>query len=114
MRIIRWLIGLPIILVILCFALVNRGNVTLSFWPSDIDVNLPLSLLIIGIFFAGAVFGQLLAWLASLSRRIESARLRRALQRLQNDKAILPPEPTANPSTLQPSLIAKLKGVFKK
>lgn len=92
LRLLRWVICLPIVFIVLGFALVNRGDVTLSFWPSDVEIALPLSLLIVGVFFAGALFGQALAWLGSLGRRIEAARLKRAMQKLQSDQAVLPPK----------------------
>ncbi len=114
LRLLRWVIGLPIILIVLGFALVNRGDVTLSFWPSDVEIALPLSLLIVGVFFAGALFGQALAWLGSLGRRIESARLKRAMQKLQSDQAILPPKDvTTALSPAKPSSLAKLTRFFK-
>lgn len=111
MRLIYGLISLPLLALVLCFALANRQDVILSFWPADAQVALPLSILLLGVFVGGVLVGLFWSWCASLGRRIESLRLRRALRILNEDKAVQPPTAPASPSA---SFSQKLIGVFKK
>ncbi len=103
MRYLSWLITLPILLALINFALANRNDVTVSFWPFDAEVTLPLSVLLVGMLFLGLLLGSFVAWLASLKHRFHARRLSRELARLYADKATALPE----------SLADRLKNKFK-
>lgn len=60
MRFLTWLISLPIPIVVLIFALQNREQVELSFWPFDVQIAMPLSFLAVGLVAVGFVVGVLL------------------------------------------------------
>ena len=55
-----WLIGVPLLVIGGLFAAVNRQVITLSFWPLNLDLDLPLfAALLVALFFgfvAGALF----------------------------------------------------------
>lgn len=65
-RVLRWLVGLPIAIVVIAFAIANRRWVTLSFDPFSIEapsraIDLPLWLLV----FFGVLIGLLVGWTAA-------------------------------------------------
>lgn len=65
-RIFRWAVGLPIVLLVIAFAVANRRWVTLSLDPFSqeapkLALDLPLWLL----FFLGILLGLLVGWFAS-------------------------------------------------
>jgi lipopolysaccharide assembly protein A len=65
----RLIIALPLLLIMVLFALSNRMPVRLGIWPTDYALELPLSLAILAgmaiAFFAGA----LLVWFSALAQR---------------------------------------------
>lgn len=113
LRILSWIITVPLALLVLDFALSNRGDVTVSFWPSDLEISLPLSILLLGVWLIGLFMGQLMGWFSSFARRIETRRLKKALRALQEDTRVLPP---SGKPTLPARFLSKInfQGVFKK
>lgn len=62
MKRLRWLITVPLALILVVFAVNNRHPVTVSLWPLDFDVEWPLFVFVyIGV-FAGFVTGAVIAW----------------------------------------------------
>jgi uncharacterized integral membrane protein len=101
-RLLRWLVGLPIVLIVIAFAVANRRWVTLSLDPFSQDapsasIDLPLWIL----FFLGIFVGLLVGWAASWwaqgkhrkaarDARAESAKLQSELAELR--RASPPPQ----------------------
>ncbi len=77
MRLISWIITLLFLLVALAFTVKNNGDVTLSFWPFDAAITLPLPLLVFGLLFIGFFMGSLMTWFGSLHYRFEARGLRK-------------------------------------
>jgi uncharacterized integral membrane protein len=79
----RFLIGLPFLLVLILFALANRQPVTLSLWPTGLSLTTPISVAILvgmgGAFLLGAVF----VWIPALGARRRARRFERATRRLE-------------------------------
>jgi len=83
-KFISWIISIPLALVIIIFSLVNRGAVTIDFWPFPAAIGIPLFALILAALMVGILWGGMAAWLAAgrsrkrareLTRRIESAEM---------------------------------------
>lgn len=118
------LIGLPIIVALLVFAFVNNNMVEISFWPTDIEATISLSVLIVLLYALGYIIGWFFSWLSY-------APIRRALraQKKQNRKMSKEQEKlskeveglrgnidelkAAAPKPEKPSFLAKLKGLFR-
>lgn len=87
MKLMFWIVGLPLLLVAGFFAVANRETVTVSLWPIAESLQMPLFLAIAAPFYVGFAFGALIAWGASGQGRVrarEAARRAAALQR-END-----------------------------
>ncbi|WP_404381097.1 lipopolysaccharide assembly LapA domain-containing protein [Caenispirillum salinarum] len=72
MKLIRWLIGLPLAAVAIIFAVSNRQMVTVELWPFPWTADLPLYLLSLGTLAVGIVIGALFAWTAGSHKRAQS------------------------------------------
>jgi len=96
----RLLISLPILLLLVLFALSNTGTVRLAFWPTDFSVQAPLSLVILGGMAFAFLLGGLLVWIAELGQRRRARRAEHTVrlleQQVQELKARLP-EPALPP-----------------
>lgn len=75
------LIGLPLTIILLVFAFVNNDMATFSLWPTDIEVTVSQSVIIILLYALGYLAGWFFTWLSY-------APIRRALrnQKKQNRK----------------------------
>ena len=77
MRIIGFLlITLPIAVVVVSFAVSNRGSVALEFWPLPGDMLLPVYLMVLAPLVVGFLIGAFIAWLSAGKHR-ELARMRK-------------------------------------
>jgi len=83
-RIIRLLITLPILLVLLLFALSNREPARLSLWPTDFNLELPLALAILGASALAFLAGGLLVWFSVLTQRRRARRAEDAVRLLED------------------------------
>lgn len=78
MRVIYWIISIPLAVLITIFAVSNRALVTLSFWPLPFEIDLPLFLPLLLALVLGLVIGVAFEWL-------REGRNRRALRRSENE-----------------------------
>lgn len=84
LRILSWIVGIPIAAAIVAFAVANRGSVKLSLLPLPFEIELPLYLVALGAMLAGLILGGLIACLSAgrLRRRArQSAREAEAASR---------------------------------
>lgn len=67
-RLISWIVGLPVAVIFIAFAVANRRAVTVSFDPLSLDtpalaIQLPLWLVLAGGVLVGLITGWVAAWL---------------------------------------------------
>jgi uncharacterized integral membrane protein len=89
-RILRWVVWLPIIILVVGFAVANRKWVTLSFNPMTQDVpsmDLPLWLLFFLGIFVGAIVGWIGSWIAQGKHRKAAREARSEVSKLQVELA---------------------------
>jgi uncharacterized integral membrane protein len=77
-----------LIAIILCvplavFALSNTQIVALGLWPTDLVLDVPLSLAILGGMAVAFLVGGLVVWLAELGQRRRARRAERTVRLLQ-------------------------------
>jgi lipopolysaccharide assembly protein A len=96
----RLLIALPLLLLLVLFALSNREPVRLGLWPTDYSLVVPLSLAVLGGMAVAFLVGGLLVWVSALAQRRRARRAEQTVQLLeaqvQELKARLP-QPLAPP-----------------
>ena len=99
----RFLIGVPVLVLLVLFALSNKQVVTMGLWPTDITVDAPLS---VAVLVASAVFfvaGALMTWGASLAARTRTLQARP----VPEPRAAAAPQPDA-PAALPNRAMATL------
>lgn len=89
MRYLSWLITLPLILTILCFAIGNRDPSVINLWPFGVQVAMPIFLLVLLPLALGLIAGGLMLWMASLRHRLAARRLGKELAALKLEMAKL-------------------------
>lgn len=63
------LIGLPVAIIIVVFAVSNRQAVTLTFWPLPGDVTMPVYLLSGMVLLVGFALGGIISWIGGGQQR---------------------------------------------
>ena len=83
MRLIFWLLGLPLGLVVVVFAIANRQEIHLDLWPLPFGIDLAAYLAVLAPLALGLVIGALLAFAASLAIRRRARDQRRRADSLE-------------------------------
>ena len=93
----RLLIALPLLLLLVLFALSNTAPVRLRLWPTDYALELPLSLAVLGAMAIAFLLGGGMVWVSELAQRRRARRAEQAVRLLeaqvQELKARLPQAP---------------------
>ncbi len=79
----RVLLAAPLMFILILFALSNKQVVGLGLWPTDVQIELPVSvavLAIAGLFF---LFGALVAWSGTLAERTRAKRAEATIRQLE-------------------------------
>jgi uncharacterized integral membrane protein len=71
----RLLVAVPLLVLLVLFALSNTKSVPIGLWPTDLAVEVPLSMAVLVGMGAAFLFGGLLVWFSALAQR---GRARRA------------------------------------
>lgn len=64
-KILSWMITLPLGLIIIVFSIANRAPVEVSIWPLPFTAEIPLYIISLIALVAGVVWGGISAWLAA-------------------------------------------------
>lgn len=91
----RWIIGGPLLLLLVLFALSNPQPVRLTIWPFDLALEAPLSLAVLLAMAVAFLLGALIAWLGTLAALSRARRAEEKVRLLDAQvsalKARLPP-----------------------
>ena len=69
MKLLFWILGIPLIVAIVAFATSNRAPVTLDLWPFPFAVEPPAYAVIFGASFVGFLAGGAYAWTSATKKR---------------------------------------------
>lgn len=87
MRVLSWIITLPIVVVAVLFAISNRGEVVLALWPLPFTLEAPLYLAALVALLAGFLAGGIVTWLAQHRNRRRASVLSDRAARLERELA---------------------------
>lgn len=79
----RLLIGIPLLILLVLFALSNTASVRLGLWPTDFAIEMPLSLAILSIAAIAFLMGGLLVWVNELGQRRRARRAEQTMRLLE-------------------------------
>lgn len=106
MRYVVWILRLLVFVIVLMFALNNMQAVSVRFFQDLVVSDVPLIIVMLSTFVLGVVFGFLMAFPGMMRRRREAARLRRDVERLEeqarNAKAPVQSTPLETTAPLSP------------
>ena len=111
MRLVGWLLALPLSLLAVVFAVANRHGLRLEMWPLPWSLELPVYLAVLGPLVIGMVVGGVLAWTAGHRVRMTARQQRRRAESLERQlvaagaaaPATVPAPATASPQLPPPS-----------
>ncbi len=83
------ILALPLLLLLVLFAISNTAPVSLQLWPFDLSWVLPLAGAVLGASLLAFLLGALLAWGSGLRYRAQARQLRRAAGLLEAELAEL-------------------------
>jgi uncharacterized integral membrane protein len=89
LRYVSWILTIPLTLIVISFAVSNRGQILFQLWPLPEGVNLPAFLVIFGALIFGIFIGGSAAWLSSLKFRNLARRRHRQIIKLESELASL-------------------------
>lgn len=108
-----WIITVPIAIVVVLFAVVNRAPVALSLWPLPWEIEAPVFLFTLGAIVFGFLFGAVVAWVSGGATRhklrttqrelAEAQEMIGKLKRQQEQAAALPSAATRSTTALPPA-----------
>ena len=75
---------LPVGLILVTFAVINRGSVTIDLWPLPIGMQAPLSAVVLLSLIAGVIWGGVASWMAAGTDR---KRARNSSQRANQEES---------------------------
>ena len=93
MKLVFWIVVVPVATVLALFAMSNREAVTLGLWPLSFELDLPLYLAILGALLIGFISGVVAVWIAGRHRRRENRRRARRIAALETDLAAREAQP---------------------
>ncbi|EME71188.1 hypothetical protein H261_04600 [Paramagnetospirillum caucaseum] len=79
MRLLAWITGLPLAVLVAVFAVANRAEIHFDLWPLPFGVDLPGYLAVLAPLGIGLAGGFLLGWASGLKARLRAGSLRRRL-----------------------------------
>ncbi len=71
MNFVRKLIGIPLIIIVVIFAVINNDFATFTLKPFNLNITISLSVLILVLFFAGYLLGRLDSFVANAPIRAQ-------------------------------------------
>jgi uncharacterized integral membrane protein len=112
-RILRWIVGLPIAIVVIAFAIANRQWTRLSLDPFSsespiLSINMPLWALFIFGVFIGILVGWAACWLAQSKWRKLARERAREIAQLQSEITMT----KHGPEKIEAQMLAPLPGLM--
>ncbi len=75
----------PFLLILVVFALSNMAPVSLAFWPTDLQLQVPLSVAVLVVSAVFFILGAIVTWLASLTQRRRARRAEKRVRTLEGE-----------------------------
>jgi lipopolysaccharide assembly protein A len=98
LRVVRLVIAALLLLLLVLFTLSNTAALRLSLWPTDYNLTLPASIVILGAMVVAFLAGAVLVWLGELGQRRRARQAEQTVKLLEEQVKMLraqrsPPTP---------------------
>ncbi|MGE5506741.1 MAG: lipopolysaccharide assembly protein LapA domain-containing protein [Actinomycetota bacterium] len=94
MKVLNWIVGLPLAVLLVMFAVANRREVTVELWPLPWSMDLPLYLAVMAPLTIGLLAGAAITWLSGAPARRRAREQRRRAVELERQLAEMQPKIT--------------------
>lgn len=85
MSILKWIVGVPLVVLAIAFAVANGEHVTFTYSPIHAPINWPLYALVLCALVLGFVIGSFMTWAAGYQGRADKRALARQNKELQKE-----------------------------
>ena len=85
MKLVPWLVTLPLAIIIVLFAESHRDGVSVTFWPIPLAIEAPLYLIVLLALAVGFIAGELVAWINGRHHRRHARRRARRIEELERE-----------------------------
>ncbi len=99
----RWLITVPVAIIVVVFAVNNRGDVGVSLWPLDLNISWPLFIFVFIGLGIGFALGAALMWLNAAPARRRAREQASRIRELERAEKTADRETTAAPVAQPPA-----------
>lgn len=89
MRILYWLIALPLAAILVSFTISNRADVVLQLWPLPFEMGVPLAFVGFAALFLGFIAGGGIVWVNGQKTRSRASRAERKLNSQAREMAVM-------------------------
>ena len=89
MKIVSWIVLVPVAVAVIVFAVSNREATEVDFWPTPYSFTLPLFSVVLGSVLVGFCLGAATAWISAAPRRWRERALARDLAKAERELALL-------------------------
>lgn len=89
MKLLFWIVGVPLLLIAAFFAIANRESVSVSLWPLADAVHVPLFVAIVAPLYLGFLLGAGATWIAGGRTRARARDASRRAAALEQENAAL-------------------------
>lgn len=83
MTLLKWIIGVPLVIACIAFAVANGDTVTFTYSPIHEPINWPLYALVLLSIVIGFVIGSVMTWAAGHAQRKERREMNKQNKKLQ-------------------------------
>jgi len=104
------LVFIPVAVVVVIFAVTNRGPVTVSLWPLPYDIVIPLFVAVLGATAAGALLGGGVVWFGIVKWRFKARAGERRTRALERELAATRPREDERVSAAAPPALPPPRG----
>jgi lipopolysaccharide assembly protein A len=87
LKLVHWLVTVPVALLLIIFAVSNREVVAVTFWPLPVQLGAPLWLVVLLACLLGFLFGELVAWIGGRRWRRDARQKTRRIESLERELA---------------------------
>jgi uncharacterized integral membrane protein len=87
LKLVHWLVAVPVAVLLIVFAVSNREAVTVTFWPLPVALGAPLWLVVLLAALLGFLFGELVAWVNGRRWRRAARQKTRRIDALERELA---------------------------